>query len=200
MKMLFTCLLILTPFLLQAQVVQPNYTLDKSHTQLTFEVDHLVISTVLGRFDDFEGEIQFDPKSKMLVSIKGNAKATSINTNDDKRDKHLRSADFFEVEKYPELTFEANNLKLKSGKKAKVKGQLKIRDVTKQITFDLNFKGHVTDPWGTEKLIVEATAQINRKDFGLKWNETLETGGLLVGEKIKIKVSAQANLKPLKKE
>ena len=200
MKMILTCLLVLTPFLLQGQSVQTNYVLDQSHTQLTFEVDHLVISTVNGRFDDFEGEIYFDSKSKLLVSIKGTAKATSINTNDEKRDKHLRSADFFEVEKYPELSFEANNLKLKSGKKGKVKGQLKIRDVTKEITFDLNFKGLVTDPWGTEKLIVEATAQINRKDFGLKWNETLETGGLLVGEKIKIKVSAQANLKPPKKE
>jgi polyisoprenoid-binding protein YceI len=124
MKIILTCLLILTPFLLQAKEVQTNYTVDKSHTQLTFEVDHLVISTVLGRFDDFEGEIHLDPKSKLLISIKGITKAASINTNDEKRDKHLRSADFFEVEKYPELTFEATNLKVKAGKKAKIKGQL----------------------------------------------------------------------------
>lgn len=172
------------------------YKVDKSHSQLIFEVDHLVISTVVGRFDDFDGEIHIDAKSKELLSIKGVAKATSINTNEEKRDKHLRSADFFEVEKYPELSFEAAKLKLKPGKKAKVKGTLKIRDVSKEITFNLNYKGLVTDPWGTEKIVVEAVTSINRKDYGLKWNEALETGGVLVGEKVEIKVSAQGNLKP----
>lgn len=196
MRKLLTSILFFMPLVLGAKEGSLTYQMDKSHTQLTFEVDHLVISSVVGRFDDFLGEAQIDTKSKNLVSIKGSAKANSINTNDEKRDKHLRSADFFEVEKYPELTFEASNLKLKPGKKAKVKGQLKIRDVSKEITFELNYKGQVTDPWGTEKIVIEAIASINRKDFGLKWNETLETGGVLVGEKVKIKVNAQGNLKP----
>lgn len=195
MKFFLMTLMCMMPSLAFSKGDSATYNLDKSHTQLTFEVDHLVISTVVGRFDDFEGEIQIDPKAKSLISIMGKAKAASINTNDEKRDKHLRSADFFEVEKYPELTFEAMDLKLKVGKKAKAKGKLKIRDVTKEITFDLHYKGQVTDPWGTEKIVVEATATIKRKDFGLKWNEALETGGVLVGEKVEIKINAQANLK-----
>lgn len=195
MKILLISLLGLIGSSVFAKVGPTIYKLDKSHTQLTFEIDHLVISTVVGRFDDFDGEIQIDTKTKNLVSITGTAKATSINTNDEKRDKHLRSADFFEVEKFPDLTFEASKLNLKLGKKAKVKGSLKIRDVTKEITLDLNYKGQVTDPWGTEKIVVEATATIKRKEFGLKWNEALETGGVLVGDKVEIKVMAQGNLK-----
>lgn len=191
MKILLSALILCSSFFALAKEEHVVYKLDKSHTQLNFEVDHLVISTVNGRFDDFEGEIHIDAKTKNLISLKGTAKATSINTNDEKRDKHLRSADFFEVEKYPELSFEATNINLKIGKKSKIKGVLKIRDVKKEITFDLNYKGLVTDPWETEKVVVEATASIKRKDFGLKWNEALETGGVLVGEKVEIKVRAQ---------
>ena len=196
MKSIFSAILLFITSPAFAEKTQSVYKVDKSHSQLIFEVDHLVISTVVGRFDDFEGEIIIDSKSKELVSIKGVAKATSINTNDEKRDKHLRSADFFDVEKFAELSFEATKLKLKPGKKAKVKGTLKIRDVSKEITLDLNYKGLVTDPWGTEKIVVEGVTSIDRKDYGLKWNEALETGGVLVGEKIEIKVSTQGNLKP----
>lgn len=182
--------------LASAETKTSTYVVDKSHSQLIFEVDHLVISTVVGRFDDFEGQITVDPKSKELNSIKGSAKSKSINTNEEKRDKHLRSADFFEVEKYPELSFSVAGLKLKPGTKTKTKGSLKIKDVTKEVPFDLNYKGQVTDPWGTEKIVLEAQATIERKDYGLKWNEALETGGVMVGEEVKIKVTIQGNLKP----
>jgi polyisoprenoid-binding protein YceI len=173
-----------------------TFKIDKGHSQLIFEVDHLVISTVVGRFDDFDGELSIDKKSKELLSINGKALATSINTNEAKRDKHLRSADFLDADKHPELTFSASGLKLKAGAKAKVKGKLKIRGITKEVEVDLAFKGLATDPWGAEKIVVKAESTIDRKDFGLKWNEALETGGVLVGESVKIIVSAEGNLKP----
>lgn len=169
-----------------------KYTIDQEHTELGFEVAHLVISSVKGRFDKFDGYAELNEKS-ILTKVEGKAIASSINTNQEKRDKHLRSADFFDVEKFPELSFKADKLNIKPGKKAKVKATLNMRGIAREITLELDYKGKVTDPWGTEKIVLNATANINRKDFGLTWNEALETGGVMVGDKIKIIINAQAN-------
>ncbi len=172
------------------------YIIDKEHTSLEFEIAHLVISTVKGRFDEFEGTIKLDDKKVTLLSIQGSAAANSINTNQEKRDKHLKSPDFFDVDKFPKLEFEAKDIKLAKGKSAKVKGFITIHGVKKNVTVNLTFKGVATDPWGAEKAVTDAETTINRKDFGLNWNEALEAGGVMVGEEVKIIVKSQANLKP----
>lgn len=172
-----------------------TYVIDKEHTRVTFEVDHLVISSVSGRFDSFEGSVTLDLKSGSIQKISGAVKADSINTGNEKRDKHLRSEDFFHVSKFPELNFSSDRLSLKQGSSKKIDGKLTLRGVTKTLPFQLNFRGKATDPWGTQKIVVEATTTINRKDFGLTWNEALETGGVMVGEDVRIMVKAEANLK-----
>ena len=192
-KNLFLVLLVVAS--IQSILADANYTIDKEHTSLEFEITHLMISTVKGRFDDFEGSIKLDDKKNTLLSIEGKAKAESINTNQEKRDKHLKSPDFFDAKKFPTLDFEATGIKLTKGKSSKVKATLSIHGVKKTVTVNLIFKGIVTDPWGAEKAVVDAETTINRKDFGLNWNEALETGGVMVGEDVKIIVHAQANLK-----
>ena len=192
-KNIFLVLLVVAS--IQSILADANYTIDKEHTSLEFEITHLMISTVKGRFDDFEGAIKLDDKKNTLLSIEGKAKADSINTNQEKRDKHLKSPDFFDAKKFPTLDFEATSIKLTKGKSSKIKATLTIHGVKKNVTVNLTFKGVVTDPWGAEKAVVDAETTINRKDFGLNWNEALETGGVMVGEDVKIIVRAQANLK-----
>lgn len=175
---------------------ESRFLIDKEHTSLEFEIAHLVISTVKGRFDNFEGSITLDDNKSVLTSIQGTAEANSINTNQEKRDKHLKSADFFDVSKFPKLEFEAKGIKLNKGKSAKVKGLLTMHGIQKQVTVSLTFKGIISDPWGTEKAVVDAETIIKRKDFGLNWNEALEAGGVMVGEEVKILIKSQSNFKP----
>lgn len=170
-----------------------NYEIDKEHTEIGFEVAHLVISRVKGRFDKFDGKLQL--KGDKLDEIDGTVQAASINSNQEKRDKHLRSADFFDVEKFPLLSFEVKNLSLDAGKFKKVKGKLTIHGITRDEMVEIEYKGKVTDPWGSQKIVVNATAKIHRKDYGLIWNEAMETGGVMVGDEVKIEVLAQANKK-----
>lgn len=167
--------------------------IDKEHTSVQFSIAHLVVSRVQGRFDIAEGKLTFDA-SKSVTGIAGKVSAASINTNNEKRDKHLRSADFFDVEKFPSLEFKAENLNIKKGQTKKAKALLTIRGIEKQVMVDVSNKGALKDPWGTEKLLVEAKAAINRKDFGLMWNEALEAGGVMVGDKVTIEVVTQVSM------
>jgi polyisoprenoid-binding protein YceI len=143
----------LTSFTFNAQAKESldvsRYTIDREDSNIGFEVAHLMISTVSGRFDAFNGTIGYNAATDTVTSIQGVAKAASINTNQTKRDKHLRSADFLDVDKYPELTFAADQLFVKKGRTAPAKGKLTIRGVTKEIPFNVEFKGKVKDPWGT---------------------------------------------------
>ena len=170
-----------------------TYVADKEHTSIGFEIQHLMISKVKGRFDKFQGTVEVNNNN--LSKISGSVEAASINTNQEKRDKHLRSADFFNVEKFLTLSFEASDLNIKKGETKKAKGKLTIRGVTRTEDVEIEFAGLAEDPWGTKKIILNATAEINRKDYGLTWNEALETGGVMVGEKVKIEINFQGNQK-----
>ena len=171
-----------------------DWKVDQSHTTVGFSVDHLFTS-VQGRFDRFDGTIVFDPEKPESAVVRATVEAASINTNNTKRDKHLRSDDFFDVEKHPTLSFESTGgvteMKENHGTLA---GNLTIHGVTKPIVFDVIFRGQGKDPWGNVRAGFAASLNINRKDYGLNWNEVLETGGLLVGEVVEIRIDAEGIL------
>ena len=168
-----------------------TYTIDKAHSEAVFQVRHL-LTKVRGRFSDFAGTIHYDSASPERSSVNAEIQAASIDTNEKDRDTHLRSADFFDVDRYPTLTFRSTRVTRKGDERFNVDGDLTIHGVTKPVTLDVSFLGKAKDPWGNERLGFEAETTINRKDFGLTWNAALETGGFLVGDEVKISLSVQA--------
>ena len=180
-----------------------KYKLDKAHGEVGFKIKHLGISTVRGKFKDFDGTFDWDDKAGKLENLKATMKTASIDTNEPKRDDHLRSPDFFDAKKYPTIEFTAT--KVEGGTKPnKIVGNLNMHGVTKEVTLDVKYEGATKDPWGGEHLGFEATGKINRKDFGLAWNKALETGGLLVGEEVTIEIHGEAvpdaKVEPAKKK
>ncbi|BAD41933.1 YceI family protein [Symbiobacterium thermophilum] len=167
------------------------WVVDNSHSLVEFAVRHMMIATVKGRFTQVEGRIEVDPADITGAYFEGSVPVASINTADSARDDHLRSADFFDAQNYPTLTFKSTKVE-RAGDGYKLTGDLTIRGVTKPVTFDLEFAGVGKDPWGNEKIGFSATGKINRKDFGLTWNAVLETGGVLVGEEVKIELHLEA--------
>ena len=174
----------------------PNgtWTIDPAHSEVEFTVRHLMISKVRGYFGVFEGTaITTDHLEK--THIKATVNTTTVTTNDENRDNHLRSADFFDVENYPQMTFVSTTVEQTEKEDVVLlRGDLTIRDVTRPVTFVVEIGGVNTDAQGRTKAAAEATTTINRTDYGLTWNATLETGGVLVSEEVKITVSAQAVL------
>jgi polyisoprenoid-binding protein YceI len=170
-----------------------KYVVDQSHSHVGFEVKHMMVSKVKGQFDSYTAEVEAEDLSDLTTaSISFSFDVASINTRNEDRDNHLRSADFFDVEKYPTIDFKATNI-TKDGDDYKVTGDLTIRGVTKPVTFDVEFGGKGVNPWGVEVYGFEAEAKINREEFGLTWNAALETGGVLVGKDVKIKVELELN-------
>lgn len=173
---------------------QTSWTLDRGHSSLKFGVKHLVVSEVEGSFKTFTGSVTAKDDSFDDAKVEFSADVASVNTEDEKRDGHLKSDDFFNAEKFPQMKFTSKSFK-KAGKgKFKLVGDLTIRDVTKTVTFDVDFGGVVKDPWGNTKAGFKATSTINRFDYNLKWNTMLEAGGAVVGKDIKI----TANIELLK--
>jgi polyisoprenoid-binding protein YceI len=172
-------------------VATKTYNIDKSHTEVTFQVRHLV-TRVRGRFSDFAGTLQYDDGKPENSAVTFTIQAASIDTNEPQRDGHLRSADFFEVEKHPTITFASKRVAKKGGDTYDVVGDLTIRGVTKEVTLPVTHLGAAKDPWGNNRLGFEAELTVNRKDYGLTWNAALETGGFLVGDDVKIGIQAQA--------
>lgn len=170
-----------------------DYTVDSAHTNVTFHVRHL-FTKVVGRFDRFSGKISFDPAKPEATKVEGSVDVTSINTNNEKRDKHLRAPDFFDAEKFPTITFSSTKVSDVSKTAGKLHGTLTIHGVAKPVVLDVEFLGEGSDPWGNKKAGFSAKTTINRKDFGLNWNETLETGGVLVGEEVEIEIAAEADV------
>jgi polyisoprenoid-binding protein YceI len=168
-----------------------TWKLDPTHTTVEFSAKHLMITTVKGRIADVTGTIYMDEKNPQNSSVEATLKAASLDTRTDQRDQHLRSADFLDAEKYPEIKFQSTRIQ---GDKDsfKLTGDLTIRDVTKPITLDVEFEGTTKDPWGNERVGFSATGKIDRREFGLTWNQALESGGVLVGNDIKISLEAQA--------
>jgi len=170
-----------------------TWKVDTAHTTVGFSVVHL-FSNVQGRFDRFNGTIEFDPAAPEKAVVKASIEAASINTNNEKRDKHLRSDDFFGVEKYPTLSFESTGSSDWSGDQGTIEGNLTIHGVTKPVALDVKFRGQGKDPWGNVRAGFEATLTIDRKDYGLNWNELLETGGVLVGDEVTIRLDVEGIL------
>lgn len=170
-----------------------KFNVDVAHSNLGFEVKHMMISKVKGGFDSFTADIDMNPEDLTSASIKFDIDVNSINSNNTDRDNHLKSADFFDGEQFPKMAYVATDIKSEGAGEYKLTGDFTIKDVTKPVTFDVEYGGKGTNPWGVEVVAFEATGKINRKDFGLTWNAALETGGVLVGEDIKIKIELELN-------
>ena len=171
-----------------------QYAVDVDHTSIIFKIRHLGISTVSGNFERFAGSFEFDPDQVEQARFNAKVEAASINTGVEKRDGHLRSGDFFDAEKHPHITFASKKVeagKGKEGKQLRIHGDLTIRGVTKSVVLDGEVGGIANDPWGNTRMAISASGQINRKDYGLNWNQVLETGGLLVGEDVTIVIEVE---------
>jgi polyisoprenoid-binding protein YceI len=168
-----------------------TYKIDKSHSEAIFQVRHLV-TKVRGRFTDFEGAIEFNEANPEQSSVHFTINTTSIDTAEPDRDKHLRSADFFEVEKFPQITFVSKRIVKRGAETYDVTGDLSIHGVTKEVVLPVAHMGKAKDPWGNDRIGFEAESSLNRKDYGLHWNAALETGGFLVGDEVKISLEIQA--------
>ena len=163
-----------------------SYKIDPAHSSVTFTVAHMAISKVHGRFDKFSGTLDYTPGETKTWKTEAVIETASINTSAADRDNHLRGPDFFNAEKFPAMTFKSVRVSGVKGMKGKVHGELTLMGVTRPVVLEVEASGPATDPWGNERLGAVATTVINRKDFGLVWNKVLETGGLLVGEKVNI--------------
>ena len=168
-----------------------TYKIDKAHSEVVFQIRHLV-TKVRGRFDDFEGMIQLNEGRPELSSVEFTIKAASIDTNEKDRDTHLRSADFFDAEKFPNITFKSKQIVKKSNESYDVIGDLTIHGVTNEIVLPITHLGKAKDPWGMERAGFEGEITLNRKDYGLMWNAPLELGGFLVGDDVRASLSIQA--------
>jgi polyisoprenoid-binding protein YceI len=168
-----------------------QWKLDPTHTHVEFSAKHLMITTVKGRIADVEGTIYIDENNPTKSTVEAVLDAKSIDTRTDQRDNHLRSADFLDVEKYPQIKFRSTRIE-GDRDEFKLTGDLTIRDVTKPITLDVKFEGQQKDPWGGERVGFSATGKFDRRDYGLTWNVVLETGGLTVGNDIKIAIEVEA--------
>ncbi|MFY4731122.1 YceI family protein [Nitrospira sp. BLG_2] len=178
-----TLLLTLFPIGTQAEVAR--WDIDPDHSAIEFRVAHMVVSKTSGRFRDYRGFVEMDADAKTLKSIEATIKAGSIDTNHDKRDAHLRDADFLDVDQFPTMTY-----KMKQYQKQEdiytIIGDLTLRGVTKAVTLSGTFNGITKDPWGNTRAGFSADGTINRKDFGMVWNKVLDSGGLVVGDEVHI--------------
>lgn len=172
-----------------AKIAEGKYKIDLSHSKVGFEIAHLVIATVDGKFTDFEGMIVIDPKlEKSKVDI--NIKAASINTANEERDKHLKSPDFFDTVKFEKVTFKSKKVE-GTPEALKISGDLTMHGITKSVILEAKYTGSVKDPWGNERIAFKASTKVNRKDFGLTWNKAVEAGPV-VGEEVSIDIRLEA--------
>lgn len=162
------------------------WTIDPSHSEIGFKVKHMMFTNVSGKFNDFHATVENDNDTFETSEIFFSADVSSIDTNNVERDNHLRSADFFDIDKFPKISFKSTVIKKINEGQFEVSGDLTIKDVTKKVTLDVEYSGLMKDPWGNTKTGVSLSGKINRKEFGLTWNASLETGGVLVGEDIKL--------------
>lgn len=169
-----------------------KWVVDSSHSSIEFSIKHMMIAKVKGRFNSFEAHIEADPLDLTTADINFSIDVASIDTRNSDRDAHLRSADFFDVEKNPKITFQATKIVPKSEGEYEVTGDLTIRGVTRSETFTVTFEGSGKDPWGNEKAGFSGYGTIKRSDYGLTWNAVLETGGVLVGDEVKISLEIEA--------
>jgi polyisoprenoid-binding protein YceI len=178
--------------LASASLFADTYVVDKNHSEATFQIRHLV-SKVSGKFDDFAGSIDIDEKNPASSNVTFTIKTASIDTGVADRDKHLRSGDFFDAEKNPEITFKSTAVKATSKKNVySVTGDLTMRGVTKRITIPVEFLGFAKDPWGSQRAGFTLSTTLNRKDYGINWNKVLDNGGYLLSDDVDITVNIEA--------
>lgn len=168
-----------------------NWQIDFAHSEIGFSVRHMMISKVRGQFEKFSGHVNFDENDPTQTAVDIAIEIGSINTRDGQRDNHLRSADFFDAANYPVMTFKSKQVEQLSDDEGRLVGDLTIRGVTKEVALDVEYAGQSKSPWGTTSAGFTATATLNRKDWGLNWNQALETGGVLVGEKVQISIELE---------
>lgn len=179
---------------LASSALAADWELDKPHSYIGFKVSHMVVSKVKGQFNDFSGTISnFDGENFQDASVMVTINAGSIDTQNDRRDNHLRSSDFLAVDSFPTITFESTNVTPAEDGKFKVTGNLTIRGVTKEVTLDAEFNGMVELGEGEAKTGFSATTTINRHDFGVDWSKTLDAGGLVVGDDVELILEVEAN-------
>lgn len=189
-----------TPFVValtlaaSAAFAQDVYNVDKTHSEVTFRVRHFV-SKVSGRFDDFSGTIDMVPGKPGASSVEFAIKTASINTANEARDKHLKSPDFFDAEKNPEITFKSTKITPVNADTFNVTGIFTMHGLAKEITIPVAFGGTISDQRGTEKAGFSLTTKLNRKDYGIVWNQTLDSGGMMLGDDVEITVNIEANKK-----
>lgn len=168
-----------------------NWGIDPTHSEILFKVKHLMITNVKGEFRKFTASLTSDGHNFSKAAINVSIDASSVFTNEENRDNHLKSADFFDVENHKEITFTGTSFEQKNDENYTLTGMLNIKGVSKEITLDVEFGGVNKDPWGNEKAGFSVSGKINRKDFGLNWNAALETGGVLVSDEVRINAEVQ---------
>jgi polyisoprenoid-binding protein YceI len=172
-------------FPLSVEAETAHWDIDPDHSVIEFRVTHMVVSKTSGRFLDYSGFVEMDADAKTLKTIEATINAESINTNQEKRDTHLRNADFLDVKQFPTITYKMKTYR-KEGDTYKVVGNLTLRGVTKEVPLVGTFNGVTKDPWDNTRAGFTAEGTLNRKDFGMIWNKTLDTGGLVVGDEVQI--------------
>ena len=166
-----------------------KWSIDPTHSEVQFKVKHLVISTVTGNFNKFEGTIETENEDFTDAKIHFEIDTNSIDTNQEQRDGHLKSPDFFDSAKFPKIVFNSSSFKKVNGNQYKLTGTLTIKDVTKPIELEVEYGGSATDPYGNNKAGFEVTGKINRKDYGLSWSAITEAGAIVVADEIKININ-----------
>jgi polyisoprenoid-binding protein YceI len=174
-----------------ATATPTTWKIDAAHSHVEFAVRHLMISTAKGRFGGVEGTVRLDEANPSLAEVDVRIDAATIDTREAQRDAHLRSADFFDVEQFPYITFKATRAIERRGPEFKLAGDLTLHGVTREVVLDVVEEGRATDPWGGERQGFSATTRVKRSDFGLKWNQALETGGVVVSDEVKISLELE---------
>lgn len=168
-----------------------TFTVDTAHATVLFQIRHFM-SQVTGKFNEFEGTIQIDRAKPESSAVEFTIQAGSIDTNNERRDNHLRSADFFDVANHPTITFESTAVKPVGNDTYEVTGNFTMRGVTKSITLPVRMLGEMTDPWGNQRIGFEISTTIDRQDYGVSWNQTLDQGGLVLGDDVEVSINLEA--------
>lgn len=180
--------MVLFPLVVYAEPARWN--LDPEHSTIEFRVTHMVVSKTAGRFTDYAGFIDMDAEAGAVTAVAATIKAGSVNTNHEKRDTHIQNADFLDVEHYPTMTFKMKSYK-KAAESFTMVGDFTLRGVTKEVTLTGHYNGATKDPWGNTRAGFSAEGKLNRKDFGMVWNKTLDSGGLVVGDEVQIRLDIE---------
>lgn len=168
-----------------------NWNIDSAHSGINFSVRHMVVSKVRGRFAKYTGSVRLDEKDLTRSTLEAEIDVSSIDTGTPQRDEHLRSSDFFDVERFPTLGYRSQRIEKLSDERYRVLGELTIRGVTREVPLLVEYGGRAIDPWGNERAGFVARASLDRKDFGLGWNQVLETGGVIVGDRVDIDIEIE---------